>query len=384
MSVPNVLFVTHSGAISGAELVLLDLISACPQAGAFLFVHSGLSEALSNRGAKVYHARFGTKLQSITRESSLGAATPLAVRIAAITGELTMLARRYDLVYANSQKAFVVAAIAAWMAKRPLIWHLHDIISSAHFGAGQRRLQVSLANRFSHLVLVPSHAASSAFIAEGGRAELTCVVPNGLAFDAPEPAGVAERGDLGVPKAPVIGVFSRLAPWKGQHVVLRAVARLRNVRCIVVGAAMFGEQAYEESLHKLAEELGISDRVVFFGHRSDVPRLMCAVDIVIHPSVEPEPFGRTLIEAMLVGRPVIATDAGASTEILAGGSMGALVQPGNDQDLADAVVRVLTEGAARKDQLKEARHRAQSLYDVEIMRSAILDKINRVAKEAGQ
>jgi glycosyltransferase involved in cell wall biosynthesis len=111
---------------------------------------------------------------------------------------------------------------------------------------------------------------------------------------------------------------------------------------------------------------------------------MSAVDIVIHPSVEPEPFGRTLIEAMLVGRPVIATDAGASTEILAGGSVGALVQAGNDQALADAVLRVLTEDAAREDQLKEARHRAHSLYDVDVMRSAILDKINRVAKEARQ
>ncbi len=377
----RVLFVSHSAAISGAEMVLLDLISACSDPGAFLFVESALSEALAKRGATVFHSRFGSSLQSIKRDNGLEAAVPLAARMAAIAGELTLLARRYDIVYANSQKAFVLAAIAAWTANRPLIWHLHDIISSSHFGAGQRRLQVSLANRFARLVVAPSHAVSSAFIAEGGRPELTCVVPNGVGIEMAH-VGVDERSELGLPGGPLVGVFSRLAPWKGQHVVLRAVARLRNVGCIVVGSPLFGEQAYESSLRKLVAELDMRDRVLFLGQRCDVPRLMRAVDIVIHPSVVPEPFGRTLIEAMLVGRPVIATDAGASTEILACGSAGTLVPAGSDQALADAIVGGLSGGAAREDQISQARRRALTLYNVEAMRSVIADNIQRVSREA--
>ena len=132
-----------------------------------------------------------------------------------------------------------------------------------------------------------------------------------------------------MPPGPLIGVFSRLAPWKGQHIVLQALAGLPGVHGIFAGSALFGEDAYAASLRVLASELGIADRVVFLGQRGDVPALMRAVDIVVHPSVDPEPFGRTLVEAMLARTPVIATDAGAASEILGGGEAGMLVPPGD-------------------------------------------------------
>ena len=201
------------------------------------------------------------------------------------------------------------------MARRPLIWHLHDIVSSDHFGEGQRRLQIGLANRFAARVVVPSQAAAAAFIAAGGREGLVHVIPNGIDL-VRDPLPQPElRMGLGLPSGPLIGVFSRLAPWKGQHIVLQALASLPGVRCVIAGAALFGEDAYATKLHEMVRELGLADRVRFVGHRSDVPRLMQACDAVIHPSVDPEPFGRTLIEAMLMRVPVIATDAGAPSEI---------------------------------------------------------------------
>ena len=360
MSAPRVLFLNHTGAISGAEMVLLDVVRACESPAAFLFEEGALGGKLRSLGVKVVQSRFGAGFAGIKRDTSLFKALPLAGKMSALVAELALAARRYDVLYANSQKAFVLGSLAASIARRPLIWHLHDIIGKAHFGAGQRRLQIGLANRFAGCVVAPSRSVADAFIAEGGRSRLACVVPNGLDM---EPAGLPEaeaRQELGLPSGPLIGVFSRLAPWKGQHVVLQALAKLPGVHCIVAGSALFGEDAYAASLRLLASDLGIEDRVTFLGQRGDVPALMRAVDIVVHPSVDPEPFGRTLVEAMLARTPVIATDAGAASEILDGGEAGTLVPPGDAGALTEAIRETLAGSpalAARIDLAEDARPR---------------------------
>ena len=267
-------------------------------------------------------------------------------------------------MYANSQKAFALAAPACAAARRPLIWHLHDILSAGHFGAGQRALTVGLANRWAARVIVPSLAAARAFVAAGGRERLLRVVPNGLDGDASGPAA-----PLDLPYPFVFGVFSRLAPWKGQEVALRALTGLPGVGCVIVGGALFGEEAYARSLRTLAAELGVAERVRFLGHRDDVPALMRAVHAVVHPSTEPEPFGRTLVEAMLTRRPVVAAHAGAVPEILDEGRVGLLVPPGDPSALVVALGRIRAgEGSGMLD---GAEARARWLYSAERMRAGI-------------
>jgi glycosyltransferase involved in cell wall biosynthesis len=378
---PRVLFVNHTSTGAGAELVLLDLVQAWAGASAYLFENGTLNAAMRSRGVQVQVARWGGGLASVRRDSNLLRALPLVGQLAATTAGLARAARRHDVIYANSQKAFVLASAAAVLARRPLIWHLHDIISAAHFGQGQRRLQVGLANRCAARVIVPSDVAAEAFTAAGGRAGLVHVIPNGidLVRDPTPPAALRER--LGLPPGPLIGVFSRLAPWKGQHVVLQALARLPGVRCILAGGALFGEHAYARTLHELARDLGIADRVQFLGQRSDVPRLMQACDAVIHPSVDPEPFGRTLIEAMLMRAPIIASDTGAPSEILEGGAAGTLVPPGDVSALAAAVTAVLANPLRLMTQLDRAEARAHSQYGVVPMRARTVDLIGRVVAE---
>ncbi len=384
MASPRVLFVNHTSVVSGAEMVLLDVVPACANSGAFLFEEGVLGSHLRSRGIEVIQSRFGTALAGVKRDSKLIKAAPLAARMAALIAELSMAARQYDLIYANSQKAFVLGTLAAKIARRPLIWHLHDIIGKEHFGAGQRRLQISLANRFANAILAPSQPVASAFVAEGGHAQLMHVVPNGLETEANTESRAALRQQLGLPHGALVGVFSRLAPWKGQHVVLRALAKLPDVRCIIAGAALFGEDGYAESLRTLAANVGITGRVIFLGQRCDVPKLMRAVDIVIHPSVDPEPFGRTLVEAMLAGTPVIATDAGASAEILAGGEAGTLVPPGDADALVEAVRNTFARNEVLRFQIARAQARARDVYGAGAMRSAVVEVIGRVAKRARQ
>jgi glycosyltransferase involved in cell wall biosynthesis len=378
MSDERVLFVDHTGQIGGAELILLDVVQGRKRSSAFLFEQGPLSQALADKELGLIISKWGQGLSQFRRDSSWLTAIPLVGRLAAIIVEIARAARAHDIVYANSQKAFVLAALAGLLVKRPLIWHLHDIITPEHFGAVQRWVQITLANARATKVIVPSQAAAEAFIEAGGRRNLVEIVPNGLALPL-EPRSAREiRAALDLPAGPLVGVFSRLAPWKGQHVLLEALATLPGVGCIIVGDALFGEQAYAAELKQLVLERGLADRVRFLGHRSDVPKLMKAVDVMVHPSIDPEPFGRTLVEAMLAGVPVIATNAGAAPDILEGGRAGALVPPNDHQALASAIASVLARPQALASQLEYASHRAHAQYGVAQMLDAIGGVIRRL------
>ena len=131
-------------------------MGVCDSPAAFLFEDGTLGAKLRGLGVKVLQTRFGAGFSRIKRDSSLAQAVPLAGKMSALIAELALAALRYDVLYANSQKAFVLGAFAAAIARRPLIWHLHDIIGEAYFGAGRRRLQIGLANRFAKCVIAPS------------------------------------------------------------------------------------------------------------------------------------------------------------------------------------------------------------------------------------
>lgn len=377
MAAPRVLFVNQTGVMSGAEYVLANLAVGWPGASAFLFEDGPLEEALQRKGLTVSVAAPGARLGAIRRDQSLIAALPLAARLFRLILAIVGAARRHDVVYANSQKAFMLCAIASVLFRRPLIWHLHDIIDERHFGATQRKLQIGLANRRAARVIVPSSAAADAFIQAGGRESLVTVVPNGIAL-APPP--VKSRAELGLPDGLLVGVFSRLAPWKGQHVVLDALAAVPGLKAVIAGSALFGEDSYKDRLDAQLSQLGLADRVTFLGQRSDVPALMQAVDAVIHPSVDPEPFGLTLVEAMLAGTPVIATDAGASSEILDGGKAGTLVAPGKAEALASCLNAFMTDPAPFRERAVIAAERVRAVYGLERMIETVSGLVRETAR----
>ncbi|WP_457104994.1 glycosyltransferase [Methylobacterium sp. P5_C11] len=379
---PRVLFVSHTGTMSGAELVLRDAVRPWRGSTAFLFEDGALAEALRGEGLEILLARRRTALTDLRRDVSPLRALPVLGQLGALALEIARAARRCDVVYANSQKAFLLSALAARLVGRPLIWHLHDILDNAHFGFAQRTLQVRLANLCAAQVIVPSEAAARAFAKAGGRRSLIRIVPNGLDLARDPRPSEALRAELGLPAGLLVGVFSRIAPWKGQDVLIDALAKVPDMRCIVVGAPLFGEDAFAAHLRDLAAALGVSDRVQFLGQRADVPLLMQAVDAVVHPSVDPEPFGRTLVEAMLAGVPVIATDAGASAEILDGGAAGTLVPPRDSDRLAATLAALRDDPGAFATRTDLARERALALYGADRMQRDLDDLIFHAADRA--
>ncbi len=371
--VPRILFVGQTAQIGGAERVLYTAVKGMPEnPTVFLFEDGPLRELLESAGITSRITASRAELQMIHRDHGMLHALPMAAALFRLVGELASVAREHDLVIANSQKAFVVAAFAACIARRPLVWWLHDILSDRHFGRGQIRLDVMLANHLTKRVMVPSRAVADAFIQAGGKSGLVQLVPNGVPIPAVSADRAVMREALGLEPGFTVGVFSRIAPWKGQHVVLNAIARLADMRCVIAGAPQFGEDDYLCRLRDLADTLCIADRVQFLGHCENVEEFMRAVDVVVHPSVEPEPFGLTLVEAMLQETAIVAADDGAAREILCDGSLGMLVPPADAAALASALLLIRADPNRAADIARIARQSAEKRFAADEMRRNVL------------
>jgi glycosyltransferase involved in cell wall biosynthesis len=154
-----------------------------------------------------------------------------------------------------------------------------------------------------------------------------------------------------------------------------------GVHAVFVGAALFGDDAqYAAELQSRAAALEITDRVHFLGFRDDVPALMSAVDIVVHSSTTPEPFGRVIVEAMLAERPVIATRAGGAMEIVEDGRTGMLVAPGEPAALARAITGLLNNPARAATIARNGRRCAESRFTLDSAIPAVERNIVEAAR----
>jgi glycosyltransferase involved in cell wall biosynthesis len=254
------------------------------------------------------------------------------------------VAKNFDLLYANTAKALIVGAFLSSILRKKFCFHLHDILTADHFSVINRRLIVSLANR-AEAVVANSLATAEAYQRSGGKKDLVTVIPNGFEISRFQPASPSRELPHGVPAddTPIIGLFGRITRWKGQDVLIKALAQLPGVHGIIVGEALFTEEdrLFGDELRTLATDLGVSDRIHFVGFCPDIVPLLLAVDLVVHCSTSPEPFGRVIVEAMLAGRPVVAAKAGGALEIVKDNQTGLLVEPCNPQALASAVKRLL-------------------------------------------
>jgi glycosyltransferase involved in cell wall biosynthesis len=181
--------------------------------------------------------------------------------------------------------------------------------------------------------------------------------------------GAAIRREFAIPAvAPLVGIVGHLQEWKGQLLVVDAIARARRrvpeLRCLIVGGVhRLGAEFAARVRGRIASE-GLEEHVILTGERRDVPACMDAMDVVIHASIRPEPFGRVLIEAMALGRPVIAPRLGGPCEIVADGETGLLVPPRDANALAAAIVELVNAPARREAMGRAARERVDRIFDI--------------------
>ena len=341
--VVSILFVDQSGQLGGAEFSLLPLAVTWAARREVLLLSDGpFRTRLESLGVPVRVA-CDTRVSGIRKRA---VHVNWLMALPGIVRQIRTIARHaesFDVLFLNTQKALVLGALGKPLHRKRIIWHLHDIMSGDHFGPLQRLIVRWLTRYAVDHVVANSHASAASLVALTGCApEAVPVVHNGVdlnEFSHVDDADTdALRRRLGLPEDVYLaGLFGRLAPWKGQHIALAALARLPDLHLVLVGSALFGEQAYVASLREQAARLGVEDRLIFAGFRDDMPAWMKAVDVILHTSTEPEPFGRVIIEGMAAGRPVIAASAGGVTEIVRHRKNGWLVPPGNVEALADAI-----------------------------------------------
>ncbi|CAM2138317.1 Glycosyltransferase family 1 protein [Pararobbsia alpina] len=374
----RILFVDQSGELGGAELALLPIAVRYRERCAVVLLQDGpFRERLEAAGVTV-HLLVNAGVSKVRKTGAALAALRAIGPVLSQVRALAKLARDYDAIFVNTQKAFVLGTMTRLFIRRPVIWFLHDIMSREHFGGLQRRIVRTLAP-FADATIVNSKAAADALAELTGRRDRVV----DIAYNGIDPAPFdltvntqhrAIRAALGVPTdAWCVGLFSRLAHWKGQHVLIDAVAqllvdehdaferrpvggvrdrghapsarsgRVSEIHVVLVGAPLFGEDEYAARLHEQIARLGLEPRIHFAGFQNDVAAWMAAMDVVVHTSIAPEPFGRVVVEGMLAGKPIIAARAGGVMEIVDDGQTGLLTGPGDARALASAL------GVLRRD-----------------------------------
>lgn len=178
------------------------------------------------------------------------------------------------------------------------------------------------------------------------------------------------RERYGIPVgAPVVGVVGNIKEWKGQETLVRALALLSDrhptVRCILAGASAPRDEYYRARVEAVAQELGVADRVIFTGFQRNAIDYMNLMDVVVHTSTSPEPFGIVLLEAMLLSKPLISTTIGGPAEIVLHGTTGLLVEPGDAALLADAIDRMLGDPQSAMEMGRRGHERLLSEFSLE-------------------
>jgi glycosyltransferase involved in cell wall biosynthesis len=377
----RIFFLDQSGKPGGAELCLIDIAKPYRDSALIgLFADGPFKDLLQQNNIPV--EVLTTQAIQVRKESSLLEGLKSFGQLAPLITKVIKKAGEYDLIYANTQKALVVGALASFFSHRPLVYHLHDILSGEHFSQINLRIAINLANSFASLVIANSQASKTAFIQAGGRTDIVEVVYNGFdpkIYQSDESEINKLQQELGLQGKFVIGHFSRLAPWKGQHILIDALAKCpQEVTAILVGDALFGEQDYVKQLHQQVTNLGLENRVKFLGFRSDIPQLMATCDLVAHTSTSPEPFGRVIVEAMLCGKPIVAAKAGGVMELVEHGLNGFLVTPGKPQELAQVITTCLHETETTATIANNARTTASRRFDVAIINQQIAQLLSHI------
>jgi glycosyltransferase involved in cell wall biosynthesis len=385
----SIVYLSASAAVGGAERALLDLLASlrvaepawrlavvAPEEGALLDAVRALGgearvlafpaalAGLGDAGASGSGGRGGLALLAGMLRAGPGAARYLT--------QLRALLRKMgpDIVHTNGFKMHLLGARAAPSGAR-VVWHLHDFVSTRRAMAGLLR---RAARRVDGVIAVSRSVAEDAVSVVGPDVPVRTVY-NAVDLDRFRLIGPVMELDAaaGMPPAPAgtirVGLVATMGRWKGHDVFLRAIAALPRelpVRAYVVGGGIYrtaGSEVRPDDQRRRAQSLGIADRVGFTGFAEDAGAAMRALDVVVHASTQPEPFGLVIAEAMACGRAVVASAAGGAGEIVTAGHDALAVAPGDVEGLAEAIRRLALDPVLRDRLGRAGRETAVRRFD---------------------
>ncbi len=375
------LYVNHTSRISGGEHSLITLLGALP---------ADVEPTLACPEGPLAERARELEIEVIPIQGTDGSLRLHPVRTPRALLEMARAARQVrraaraaaaDLIHANSIRAGLIAVGAGVPRGRPTVVHVRDCLPPGAASA----LTLRAICRADALVANSVYTRSSL---GAGAAARAVVVQNAVELSRFERVGLSRadaRARLGLGgDGPVLAVIAQITPWKGQDDAIRAVRELLpshpGLQLLLVGSAKFDSaatrydnNAFLESLRQEVASHGLADSVRFLGERRDVPEILRAVDLLLVPSWE-EPFGRTIIEAMASGVPVVATEVGGPPEILRAGSdhSGLVLAPRRPLLWAREIERLLGDPARLAQMAERGRGEAHRRFGVERHVAAIL------------
>lgn len=241
----------------------------------------------------------------------------------------------------NSVVTNHVWMLAALIARIPCVTHERGM--NPAFSTRSRWLARRL-----DMVICISDAVRDNFVRSGLGSIRMCTIRNGL--DPTEltvtRTGLEIREEFGFrPDSRLVGIVGNLRHWKGQEVFIRAFARIADrypdLAALVIGDTDPANLEYRRGIDRLLAERGLAERTAITGYRSNVADYVDALEILVHASVKPEPFGRVLLEGMALRKPIIASRDGGVLEIVVDGRTGLLFAPGDDAELAGRLIELI-------------------------------------------
>ena len=317
-----------------------------------------ITEALTAAGWGAVVASAGGRLvRAVERAGGRHVTLPLASRnpltIWRIIARLEALiaAERVALVHARSRAPAWSAWAASRRARVPFVTTYHGVYNEDLPG---KRLYNSVMARGAVVIAASRFVAAHVTARHGVDPARLRVIPRGVdptRFDPDAVSGARVArlaSEWRLPEGmPIVMLPGRLTGWKGQAVLVAALALLPRVMGVLVGSDQ-GRHRYRARLLRLAARLGVSARLRLVGECADMPAALALADVVVHASVRPEAFGRVVIEAQAMGRPVIAADLGGPAETVTDGLTGWRVPPADARALAAAIRSVLALPAAER------------------------------------
>ncbi|MCL4489672.1 MAG: glycosyltransferase family 4 protein [Chloroflexi bacterium] len=390
------LAVLESGSgIGGAEMNLLRLAPALKARGweAVVLVpaEGTLTRELAGHGIE-WRRYASPRLKSTSRYWGRRVVPdPLAIvyDVAVVLVQTFAIARvlkreRVAVVHTNSMLSHLSGGLAAKLARVPCVWHLQDIVAPrSGFGLFLPVLNLAAQAVATRVICISGAVARQ--LSRAGVQDKIRVIYNGIDTQEFTPKGERPFRDgwSGGNGEMVVGQVGRLTPWKGQELLLGVASRAEKenlpVRFVLIGEDGFGLAGYGDKLRGLVKQLGLGDRVVFAGWLKDMPGAMRSLDLLVHPSLDPEPFGLAVAEAMACGKPVVVADHGGASEVVGSDGCGVLFPPGNADACFDAVKSASENRSAFREMGMKARRRVEANFEFERFADQVADVYDSVA-----
>lgn len=341
---PAVLQVLPALVTGGVERGTVEIASALTEAG--------YRAVVASAGGPM--VRELTRCGAVHVELPMGSKNPLVMRANVKRLEQVIREHAIDIVHARSRAPAWSARAAASRAGVHFMTTFHGTYNLGGFGL--KHVYNSVMTKGERVIAISEFIAEHMRRVYGTPPEKIRVIHRGVDLAKFDPVRVSAERIIQLAHRwrlpdgyPVITLPGRLTRWKGQEVLIRALAELgrHDIRCLLVGSDQ-GRTGYRQELVELIRRLGLTDVVHIVDECNDMPAAYMLTDIAVSASTDPEAFGRVVVEAQAMGRPVIASDHGAPRETILPGRTGWLTAPGDPHALAAALDRFLALSAEQR------------------------------------